>query len=342
MNEHKEYNKIKLRNELSLNHRNQDRLWLLNTPKAVRDLAVFEANKNMKTGFTQLKNKTVSHFKLQYKQRKKVWTIDLPKSGMVQRINKNQVHLFPRILKDNKLLKLQESITIQNDCKLHFDGINYFLIVPKNVENQNIHNRDTTKIISLDPGVRTFQTGYSPDGVCYQLGDKASNRIYRLYLFLDTLISRRDTTTGKQKRYLNKHILRLRIKIKNLINEMHHKISLFLVKHFKTILLPSFETKGMVSKLNRKIRSKTVRNMLGLSHFKFQEILKYKSTIYNSRVIIVDEYYTSKTCGKCGNLKDNLGGNKVYKCSRCGVTLDRDINGARNILLRAMRDTSIE
>jgi transposase len=49
---------------------------------------------------------------------------------------------------------------------------------------------------------------------------------------------------------------------------------------------------------------------------------------------VVDEAYTSKTCGRCGSLHDGLGKSKVFKCPSCDFTLDRDVNGARNILIR--------
>jgi putative transposase len=50
--------------------------------------------------------------------------------------------------------------------------------------------------------------------------------------------------------------------------------------------------------------------------------------------MIVDESYTSKTCGKCGTLNENLKSKKVFKCNECDLLIDRDINGARNILIR--------
>ncbi|CAG8739152.1 15590_t:CDS:1, partial [Rhizophagus irregularis] len=47
-------------------------------------------------------------------------------------------------------------------------------------------------------------------------------------------------------------------------------------------------------------------------------------------IIIQNEAFTSKTCGCCGNVQD-INGKKVYRCSKCGIALDRDINGARGI-----------
>ncbi len=54
------------------------------------------------------------------------------------------------------------------------------------------------------------------------------------------------------------------------------------------------------------------------------------------RVVLTQEPFTSKTCGACGWLHHKLGGAKEFRCGRagCGAVFDRDLNGARNILLR--------
>jgi len=46
---------------------------------------------------------------------------------------------------------------------------------------------------------------------------------------------------------------------------------------------------------------------------------------------VVSEAYTSKTCGQCGNVKSNLGDATTYTCSTCGLVVDRDMLGARNV-----------
>jgi transposase len=77
--------------------------------------------------------------------------------------------------------------------------------------------------------------------------------------------------------------------------------------------------------------------MLTLSHYSFQQRLLSKSEEYtNCKVHIVDESYTSKTCGKCGEINTTLGSSKLFICGNtsCRTELDRDCNGARNILIK--------
>ena len=51
---------------------------------------------------------------------------------------------------------------------------------------------------------------------------------------------------------------------------------------------------------------------------------------------IVEEHYTTKTCGTCGTQVD-IGSAKTFCCHSCGYTQDRDVNGARNILLKHLQ-----
>jgi putative transposase len=55
-------------------------------------------------------------------------------------------------------------------------------------------------------------------------------------------------------------------------------------------------------------------------------------------VLEVNEAYTSKTVSWNGEIIRNLGGAKVIKSSD-GKTMNRDLNGARGIFLRALVDT---
>lgn len=46
----------------------------------------------------------------------------------------------------------------------------------------------------------------------------------------------------------------------------------------------------------------------------------------------VNPYNTSKMCCQCGNIHTELGANKIYECSKCGIIIDRDLNASINIL----------
>lgn len=135
---------------------------------------------------------------------------------------------------------------------------------------------------------------------------------------------------------------RLRGKINNLVDELHKKTARFLVDNFDVILLPTFETSQMSKKAKRRIRSKSVRQMLTLSHYRFKQFLKHKAFETSKLVIDVNEAYTSKTVSWTGEIVANLGGATVIKSKLTGQSMNRDLNGARGIFLRAVVDTPLK
>jgi putative transposase len=79
--------------------------------------------------------------------------------------------------------------------------------------------------------------------------------------------------------------------------------------------------------------------MLTWSHYRFKQLLISMSDKHDVIVVEMNEAYTSLTCGKCGHVHAKLGGNKVFKCPECGYVVDRDPNGAFNIMLKALAGT---
>lgn len=60
--------------------------------------------------------------------------------------------------------------------------------------------------------------------------------------------------------------------------------------------------------------------------------LKWYARKYGKQVVDCNESYTSKTKSWDGVIDEKLGSSKIIKGN--GFTVDRDINGARNILLK--------
>jgi len=195
------------------------------------------------------------------------------------------------------------------------------------------------RIIALDPGVRAFLTGFSGDEFI-EIGKGDIGRINRLCSHLDDLMSRISKEKGHKKTKMRKAAQKLRDKIRNLVDECHRKVAHYLVANYDMILLPTFETSQMTKKKKRKIRTKTARNMLTWSHYRFKQVLKAKAELSDCQVIDVTEEFTSKTCTKCGHIHNKLGGSKIFKCPECGHTILRDYNGALGIMLKALSDTT--
>ncbi|MEZ2225507.1 RNA-guided endonuclease InsQ/TnpB family protein [Microcoleus sp.] len=226
-----------------------------------------------------------------------------------------------------------------SDGRLTLTYGEYYLIVSEEV--QQVKTEKQGRLVALDPGVRTFITFFSENSYGW-LGKDSNLYIQKLCFGLDKLVSKISKTPSRQKRRFKKAANRLRCKIKNLVKELHHKVAKFLVDNFDVILLPRFETSQMVSKSRRKLRNKTVRQMLTLSHYEFKNFLKWKAWENSKLVIDCNEAYTSKTVSWTGEIVKNLGSARTIKSVTTGLKMDRDLNGARGIFTgEALVDTPL-
>jgi putative transposase len=295
--------------------------WLLETPKSIRESAVFEAHKNLRSCFTNLKNGNIKYFNLGFmSKRKQSWSIGVTKDA-VKPYGKS-IGIYEA--STGMRFKLTEPIyEVNHDIKIQFDGLHYYLCVPY-AKELKINNKFW--FTSLDPGVRKFQTTYSPDANEHLIiGDRASTRLYSCLLSLDKMIS---------NHVPSKKILKLRKKIQNLQSEMHFKTVNFLTDRYQNIYVPKLtKCNDIISKEYRKIRTKTVRNMVVLAHCKFIERLKTKAEEFtNVTVKVITEEFTSQ---KCLNCRENTKtSSEVYVCNNCNFTIDRDILGSSNILVK--------
>jgi putative transposase len=252
------------------------------------------------------------------------------------KVNFNGETWFPSLVKGLNFKSTERIQKTEFATQLVRDKKRWFACIPVIEE---VESKELDKVIALDPGVRTFLTGY--DGDSFQEFGKADiGRIQRLCSHLDSLMSKASKSSRKQKRRMHEAANRLRIRIRNLVDECHKQVANYLTSQYKVILLPTFETSQMVVKSKRKLHTKTARQMLTWGHYRFECHLKQVAKKRGVVVIDVNESYTSKTCTKCGYKHDKLGGSKTFKCPNCGHVHDRDWGGARNIMIRALRDGS--
>ena len=76
------------------------------------------------------------------------------------------------------------------------------------------------------------------------------------------------------------------------------------------------------------------KKIQGQCFHKFIQIMKYKCEWNGIKFIQADRFYpSSKTCSCCGNVKYNLKlKDRVYKCDKCGLEIDRDLNASINLM----------
>jgi putative transposase len=81
---------------------------------------------------------------------------------------------------------------------------------------------------------------------------------------------------------------------------------------------------------NKTGRNKSIRDAAWRMFFNY---LEYKAEWAGIQLVKVNPRNTSKTCSRCGMVKDRLGlEDRIFYCIWCGLEEDRDINASKNIL----------
>ena len=253
---------------------------------------------------------------------------------------------------------------ITSDCTIFTKNGRYFIGIPREMNNVpkvshvkhvstlstllkdydykskkciNIDDKNNIKTIGIDLGIRTFLTGYSNNGTI-EIGSNIKDTFLPILKKIDkmeAIIRDNAYTTKREKRGLKIGIRKRRMKIRNLVKELHNKTINKLVENYDNIIVGNISTKSIISSRKRENQLSKVNKRLisSLSLYKFKEKLRHKSNLYGKICGEINEAYTSKLCSNCGNMKQEKNTTKIYKCNRCKVNLDRDLNAAKNIYI---------
>ena len=309
-------------------------------PNQVRRIAVRDCYQAFINGCKKAKE-TGEKFRLKYKSKKNpTQSCFIPKTAV------RELGIYHRISGKLSYAEKEFMQTEYSDCRLIREYDRWYLCVSYEINGKHpsSENKAEGDVVALDPGIRTFMTFFSENGFFGKIGEGAFEKIKNLNFAIDHLISKKDTEKDKHKiRNLKRRIGKLRLRNRDLVDELHWKAANFLARNFSVIILPTFETSEMVRRnqgddKKRKLRKSVARSMQALRFYEFSMRLEQKCNEYGVRIIRSNEAYTSKTNSFTGEIM-NIGSRKSFRYD--GITVDRDLNGARNILLRAMRDSSL-
>lgn len=221
------------------------------------------------------------------------------------------------------------NITVSRDkvgdyyCSILFEKEGFLPLVEiSNDENQVIGLDFSPSKMYVDSNSNTGKDfGYKP----FKQSNKRLKRLQRSFS------GKKGNKKGEKK---SKNFEKARIKvakverkIANQRRDFQEKESLRLVREYETICIENLNLQGISKFLPN---AKNI-NDVGWGHF--IQLLERKSIFNNCIIIKADKWHpSSKTCHLCEHVNHDLKLSvRTYNCSKCGFSIDRDLNAALNL-----------
>ena len=124
-------------------------------------------------------------------------------------------------------------------------------------------------------------------------------------------------------------VARIHARVANQRLDAMHKLTTWLASTFSHISVEDLNAAGMAR------NHRLAKAVSDASFGEFRRQLEYKTAKTGARLHVIDRWYpSSKTCSKCGAVKAKLSlSERVFHCDACGLSIDRDLNAAVNILV---------
>lgn len=113
----------------------------------------------------------------------------------------------------------------------------------------------------------------------------------------------------------------------NLRNNFAHQLSHQTVNNYGIICLEDINIKNLIKK-----KPYMAKSVLDASWSRFRTYVMYKAESAGRKVVLVNPAYTSQMCSGCGTIVNKDLSERVHNCPKCDLSMDRDLNAAKNIL----------
>ena len=119
--------------------------------------------------------------------------------------------------------------------------------------------------------------------------------------------------------------------IKRKVLDYQHKLTTWLVTEYDVVAVEDLDVKPMLE------QSHNAKNKQDAAWSRFLELLEYKGELHGTHVVDVEPAGTTKECSVCGVETAKPLWVREHSCPACGHTEDRDLNAAKNILYRGLK-----
>jgi IS605 OrfB family transposase len=141
-----------------------------------------------------------------------------------------------------------------------------------------------------------------------------------------------------QEKKLLKKVKELKGKERRKVNQQLHIIANQIIAYAKQFPKPVIVMEDLTEIRRNFHKSRELNKRFHSTPFrKLQTYIKYRALLGGIDVVYLEEGLvknTSKTCHRCRHVAQDKG--RIYKCPKCGMEYDRDLNACINIARRVM------
>jgi len=119
--------------------------------------------------------------------------------------------------------------------------------------------------------------------------------------------------------------------IERKVRDYQHKLTTWLVTEYNLVAVEDLDVKPMLES------SQSAKNKQDAAWSRFLELLEYKADLHGTHVVKVKPEGTTKECAVCGVETAKPIWVREHSCPACGHTEDRDLNAAKNLLYRGLK-----
>jgi putative transposase len=113
----------------------------------------------------------------------------------------------------------------------------------------------------------------------------------------------------------------------NLRDNFAHQLSRDIIDDYGIICMEDIDITNLIEK-----KPYMAKSVLDASWSRFRTYVTYKAESAGRKLVLVNPAYTSQMCSSCGIIVKKDLSERVHNCPTCGLSMDRDLNAAKNIL----------
>ena len=214
---------------------------------------------------------------------------------------------------------------IQGYTVTHYADQWHLVVTVDTVEDVRPVCSNKDSVVGIDVGLAVPAT--ASDGTTCVLPENKLKRLEKHLKKYQRRLARSKSSKTSNHLKLLKRKQKVQNRINNIRKDVSHKFTTNITKSHGTVVVEDLSIQDMKDKAEFKSLRRTFNSSM-MSLILFQ--LEYKA----QKLVKVNRYFpSSKTCSRCGHIKKDLQlSERTYTCEACGLSIDRDLNAALNLM----------